>query len=151
MFVSSSTGLYIGLLVLTHCLAFILCMLVLIIVLDCRTENRQFSRVKPAAFIIQECESSESCQKILIKKFIILLQYLLSINNVKLSIANRKTSPPYHPVCSCNTPPENKQLKDQNHARTDIRPGWTHCKHTLVNLEIQYNEKMLYNLVKFCS
>ena len=70
--------------------------------------------------------------------------YSLSINNVKLSITNGKTSPPYHPVCGCNTPPEDKQLKDQDHARANVRSGWTYCKHTLVNLETESSDECDY-------
>ena len=60
--------------------------------------------------------------------------YLLSINNVELSITNGETAPPHHPVCRCDTTPEDEQLKDKDHAWTNVWSGRTHCKHTLVNL-----------------
>ena len=59
---------------------------------------------------------------------------LLSINNVELSITNGETAPPHHPVCRCDTTPEDEQLKDKDHAWTNVWSGRTHCKHALVNL-----------------
>ena len=67
-------------------------------------------------------------------KFGTYLQFLLSLNDVKVGITDGEDAPPNNLVSRCGLTPQDEQFKHQYHGWRHAGLGWQHCVDALVKL-----------------